>query len=91
MRRLAVALLLATAVAAATEVDPASQKMRLQIAEVERAIDRRLGEIRTDSQPIMQLGATRGAYLDGYGAVFTLELPGARGSEAGCGDGAERV
>ncbi|MBI1354901.1 MAG: hypothetical protein GC160_11190 [Acidobacteria bacterium] len=74
MKRLLCVMLLGLATLPAAEVDPSSQKLRLQIAEVERAIDHRLSEIRTDSQPIMQLGSTRGAYLDGYGAVFTLEV-----------------
>ncbi len=74
IRRLMLLALLGSVALAAAEVDPAATELRLQMADVERAIDRRFGEIRTDSQPIMLLGATRGAYLDGYGAVFTLEV-----------------
>ena len=66
--------LLVSAGLTAAEVDPAATELRLQMTEVERAIDRRFAEIRTDSQPMMLLGATRGVYLDGYGAVFTLEV-----------------
>jgi len=74
MTRHLILLLLSVVALAAAEVDPAATELRLQMADVERAIDRRFSEIRTDSQPIMLLGATRGAYLDGYGAVFTLEV-----------------
>jgi multidrug efflux pump subunit AcrA (membrane-fusion protein) len=69
----ALALAIVAALPAA-EATAASTELRLQIADVERAIDSRFGQIRTDSQPMMLLGATRGAYLDGYGAVFTVEV-----------------
>ncbi len=73
-RRMALLLLPATISLTAAEVDPSATELRLQMNDVERAIDRRFSEIRTDSQPMMLLGATRGAYLEGYGAVFTLEV-----------------
>jgi hypothetical protein len=71
---LVLAVIGAVGLLSAAEATPASAELRLQIADVERAIDSRFGQIRTDSQPMMLLGATRGAYLDGYGAVFTVEV-----------------
>ena len=60
-------------IAPAAEVSPKAASMRQQIVEVERSIDRRFRDLR-DAQPMTLLGVARGVYLDGYGAVFTLEV-----------------
>ena len=59
--------------ARAVEVSPKAAAIRKQIVDVERSIDRRFRDLR-DTQPMTLLGATRGVYLEGYGAVFTLEV-----------------
>lgn len=46
---------------------------RQALAEVERHLDTKLASLGGASDPIDLLGATRGIYLDGYGAVFTTE------------------
>ena len=63
----------ALAPAQAVEVSPNAAAIRKQIVDVERSIDRRFRDLR-DSQPMTLLGSARGVYLDGYGAVFTLEV-----------------
>jgi hypothetical protein len=53
------------------------QPVRLSLAtfyQIERDIDNRLDKIGEPNFPIDLLGATRGVYLDGYGAVFTSEI-----------------
>ncbi|MCB1019492.1 MAG: hypothetical protein KDC27_06165 [Acidobacteria bacterium] len=77
MTRLAFILCAAALVAApglrAAEVSPQAAAIRKQIVDVERSIDRRFRSLQ-DAQPMTLLGAARGVYLDGYGAVFTLEV-----------------
>ena len=73
LRLLACLLLAALAPAAATEVSAHAVAMRKQVVEVERSIDRRFRDLQ-DGQPMTLLGAARGVYLDGYGAVFTIEV-----------------
>ena len=47
---------------------------RAMLAERERTLDRRfVGEV-LDDNGFLLLGGTRGVYLDGFGAVFTVEL-----------------
>lgn len=70
---LACLALAAVAPALATEVSPKAAAIRNQVVEVERSIDRRFRDLR-DAQPMTLLGAARGVYLDGYGAVFTIEV-----------------
>ena len=41
---------------------------------IERTFDSRFSSIGTVNDPLDLLGATRGIYLEGYGAVFTTEL-----------------
>ena len=55
------------------DVSPNASAIRKQIVDVERSIDRRFRDLR-DAQPMTLLGAARGVYLEGYGAVFTLEV-----------------
>ncbi len=57
----------------ATEISAQAASIRKQIVEVERSIDRRFRDLR-DAQPMTLLGSARGVYLDGYGAVFTIEV-----------------
>jgi hypothetical protein len=66
--RLLVALLLAAA-AFAAEPPPVT---RASFVEMERALDSRLQK--PIENPFNLLGATRGLYLEGFGAVFTAEL-----------------
>lgn len=76
MMRLLVAVGLCSAAiapAAAPQVSPQAAALRQQVVEVERSIDRRFRDLR-DAQPMTLLGAARGVYLDGYGAVFTVEV-----------------
>jgi hypothetical protein len=44
------------------------------LSELERGFDTKLATTGGASDPIDLLGATRGIYLDGYGAVFTTEV-----------------
>lgn len=76
MRSFAV-LLLASALAASSGAAGAtageSRAIRATIKASERQIDERVQQI-TSRAPFVLLGSTRGAYLAGYGAVFTLEV-----------------
>ncbi len=46
---------------------------RQALADVERRLDTKLASLGGANDPIDLLGASRGIYLDGYGAVFTAE------------------
>jgi len=46
---------------------------RQALSEVERHLDNKLSSFGGANDPIDLLGASRGIYLDGYGAVFTVE------------------
>jgi hypothetical protein len=70
---LACAFALLSPAAPAAEISANASSMRKQIVEVERSIDRRFHDLR-DAQPMTLLGVARGVYLEGYGAVFTLEV-----------------
>ena len=70
---LACIALAAVAPVSAAEISPKAAAIRKQVVEVERSIDRRFRDLR-DAQPMALLGAARGVYLDGYGAVFTIEV-----------------
>jgi len=65
--------LLSTLALGAVEIDDGARALRKQIQDVERAIDARFNDLRMEA-PIRALGSTRGAYLRGYGAVFTLQI-----------------
>lgn len=83
MRRLAV-LLLATVPAWSQIAGPVASVSASSLhgkpialgtfSELERAFDSKLSEIGGVNDPVDLLGATRGLYLDGYGAVFTTEM-----------------
>jgi len=47
---------------------------RQTLADIERRLDTKLASLGGANDPIDLLGASRGIYLDGYGAVFTVEL-----------------
>jgi hypothetical protein len=74
MTRAALTFLLVAAVAPhgaapAAELTPASRELRADLRTVERSIDRSFGDTR-----MVLIGSTRGGYLQGFGAVFTLEV-----------------
>jgi hypothetical protein len=63
----------------ATPTGPALNGQPVRIAlgtffQIERDFDGKLEKIGDANTPIDLLGATRGVYLDGYGAVFTAEM-----------------
>jgi hypothetical protein len=65
--------------AAATPTVPTlnGQPVRLSLAtfyQIERDFDSKLEKLGDANTPIDMLGATRGVYLDGYGAVFIAEM-----------------
>jgi hypothetical protein len=47
---------------------------RQTLADLERRFDTKLASFGGANDPVDVLGATRGIYLDGYGAVFTVEV-----------------
>ncbi len=75
MRFVAAVMLAALCVPAvsAAEALASDKAIRAEVQAVERSIDRRFRDVR-DTTPMAMLGTTRGFYLKGYGAVFTLEL-----------------
>ena len=53
------------------------QKLRISLgtfSELERRFDAKLSSLGGVNEPIDLLGATRGLYLEGYGAVFSTEV-----------------
>lgn len=60
-------------VAKSAAVTQTPRVTRDSIVKLEKSFDARVAKIATDV-PFDLLGATRGVYLDGYGAVFTAEL-----------------
>ena len=68
-------LLLVAALPAATESPRVSRAM---LSPMEKSLDGRLQRL-WDDNPLALLGSTRGVYLDGYGAVFTVEFSLAAG------------
>ena len=65
----------APAAAPAAVVTPTEKPRvpRQTLADVERHLDTKLASLGGANDPVDLLGATRGIYLDGYGAVFTVE------------------
>ncbi|HYM12449.1 MAG TPA: hypothetical protein VEU62_17055 [Bryobacterales bacterium] len=60
--------------AASRQTSGAGDKaLRAAIKTAERRIDARIQQV-TSNAPFVLLGTTRGAYLAGYGVVFTLEV-----------------
>lgn len=75
MKRLAIGLLVAAAIWAATAEHPHFK--RAALTSVEKSFDRRIMTLADD--PYLLVGDTRGIYLEGYGAVFTAEVNLANG------------
>ncbi len=79
MKKLLIALPFVLAVtlvvigAAAAVADTAAHMSRAVIRSVELSLDDRLSKIWPDT-PMSVASPTRGLYLDGYGAVFTMEM-----------------
>ena len=74
MTRAAITFVLVVATTAmgtapAAELAPASRQLRAELRTVERSIDRGFGET-----SMVMIGNTRGGYLQGFGAVFALEI-----------------
>jgi hypothetical protein len=59
--------------AAAVEVDAASNRFRAQIMTAERVVDQRFQSV-GDDVPMAVVGTARGAYIDGYGVVFNVQV-----------------
>jgi hypothetical protein len=68
-----VVTLVVISAAAAAVADTATHVSRSVIRSVEISLDERLSRIWPDT-PISVTSHTRGLYLDGYGAVFTVEM-----------------
>jgi hypothetical protein len=63
----------AVAIAGAVEVDAAAGKLRDQIAAAEQVIDLRFQGV--GSETVMTvIGNSRGAYIEGYGVVFNVQV-----------------
>jgi hypothetical protein len=65
--------LIAVAAAAGVEVDAASNNIRNQLIEAEQVIDQRFAAVGSEA-PMAVLGYPRGAYIEGYGVVFTVQV-----------------
>ncbi len=61
------------ALAGAVEVDAAAGNLRDQIAAAEQVVDQRFQAVGTDT-PMAVLGNSRGAYIEGYGVVFSVQV-----------------
>ena len=59
--------------AGAVEVDEAAGKLRDQIAAAEQIVDQRFQSV-GDSAPMAVVGNSRGAYIEGYGVVFNVQV-----------------
>lgn len=69
-------MVLAAAMTAAALMAPANQQpkvSRAALEAMEASFDKRIMKLSLDD-PLDLLGATRGVYLEGYGAVFSAEL-----------------
>lgn len=69
----AVALLLAAVLPAVAEPRADEAEVRRQLIEAEGSIDRSFRNVK-DTSPMPLTGITRGAYLQGFGAVFSLQV-----------------
>ena len=63
----------AVALASAVEVDAAADKLRDQIAAAEQVVDQRFQSV-GDNAPMNVMGNSRGAYIEGYGVVFNVQV-----------------
>jgi hypothetical protein len=64
---------MAAALASAVEVDAAAGKLRDQIAAAEQVIDQRYQGVGSDTVMTV-IGNSRGAYVEGYGVVFNVQV-----------------
>jgi hypothetical protein len=72
MKKLLIAFPVLAALAAAAAVADSAHVSRAVIRSVEKSLDDRLLHIWADTPSVVS--PTRGLYLDGYGAVFTMEM-----------------
>jgi len=63
----------AVALASAVEVDATAAKLRDQIAAAEQVVDQGFQAVGTDT-PMTVVGTPRGAYIEGYGVVFNVQV-----------------
>ena len=71
MKKISVSFLLLAAVAFAAA--NTSRVSRNTLRAMEQSLDERISKLWTDV-PYLLIGPTRGVYLDGFGAVFTMEV-----------------
>jgi hypothetical protein len=65
--------LTAVALASAVDVDASASKLRDQIAAAEQVVDLRFQAV--GSETVMTvIGNSRGAYIEGYGVVFNVQV-----------------
>jgi hypothetical protein len=72
LRTILLSLALA-ALAGAVEVEPSAGKLRDQIVTAERIVDQRFQSV-GDNAPMAVVGNSRGAYIEGYGVVFNVQV-----------------
>lgn len=65
--------LFAVSLVSAVEVEPSAGKLRSQIAEAEQVVDQRFQSVEDDA-PMTVMGNARGAYIEGYGVVFNVQV-----------------
>lgn len=65
--------LAAVALANAVEVDASAGKLRDQIAAAEQVVDQRFQAVGSDTVMTV-IGNSRGAYIEGYGVVFNVQV-----------------
>jgi len=65
--------LIAVALVSAVEVDPSANKLHDQIAAAEQIVDQRFQPV-GDNAPMTVMGNARGAYIEGYGVVFNVQV-----------------
>ena len=73
MKRLFLLLFLLLGVAFCATPGDSPRVSRATLALVEKSLDEHVTRL-WDDNPFLLLGATRGVYLEGYGAVFTAEV-----------------
>lgn len=73
---LSIALLPVIGCSLFAEPPPVEDSLRHELTSSERSIDDRFSNVSaiTGSKPISLMGVTRGGYLKGFGAVFTLQV-----------------
>ena len=82
---LCVTLLVVLATPLLGEPPATNASLSREVASVQHSIDRRFDNISnvTGSTPMSLMGVTRGGYLEGFGAVFTLQIGLVPGSNFG--------